>query len=252
MRGFSTEAIILRRDNFGEADKLITFLTSKEGKVSAVAKGVRKITSRRAPNLELFNHVKLFLVRGKNIDNIGEVETLQSFKDFKEDLSRVGYAYKVAELVDQFAVRDQESFLLFNLFLTTLGLLDREKNNFKAPIVLIAFETKLLGIVGYKPHLTNCVRCKKQLAVKGSFFSAELGGIVDSSCAGKSILARPISVNAIKILRFFQIEDWDRIVKLSLESALQREVDQILNFYIEYLLETELKTNRLIRKISNG
>ncbi|KKR32290.1 MAG: repair protein RecO protein, partial [Candidatus Gottesmanbacteria bacterium GW2011_GWC2_39_8] len=86
MRTYKTEGIILRRINFGEADRLITIFSKHYGKQKVLGKGVRKIKSRRAPHLELFNRSVIFLHRGKNFDIITEAQTINSFSDLRKDL----------------------------------------------------------------------------------------------------------------------------------------------------------------------
>ena len=87
-RSYTAEAIILKRTNFDEADKIITFLSKYKGKFTAIAKGVRKIASRRSPNLELFNKVKGHFASGRNLDVLTEVETVHTFKKIKESLEK--------------------------------------------------------------------------------------------------------------------------------------------------------------------
>ena len=79
MPTYSAEAIVLRRANFGEADQVVTLLTRFQGKIPAVAKGVRKMGSRKGGNLDLLNHIKAHLAEGKNMDLITEVDLISAF-----------------------------------------------------------------------------------------------------------------------------------------------------------------------------
>ena len=88
-RGYSAEGVILKKTNLGEADRLLTIFTKYKGKIRALAKGVRKITSRRSPNLELLNHVKAQFAGGKTFDVVTEVTTITTHKKIKENLFKV-------------------------------------------------------------------------------------------------------------------------------------------------------------------
>jgi DNA repair protein RecO (recombination protein O) len=123
VRLYRTEAIVLRRSDFGEADRLLTLYTPEWGKLRVIAKGVRKPTSRKSGHLELFTHSRLLVAKGRNLDIVTQAETLHSFRALREDLLRTGWAYYAAELLDRFVEEGIEDRPLFNLFLATLGWL---------------------------------------------------------------------------------------------------------------------------------
>ncbi len=248
-RTYSAEGIVLRRTNFGEADRLVTFLSRYKGKFTAIAKGVRKVASRRGPNLELLNHVKAHFAAGRNLDVVTEVESVETFKKIKEDLPKLGSSFHLVEMVNEFLAEGQGGRGIFDLLLKTLKLLQEEEYPQKVATILQAFDVKFLDLVGYKPRLFSCAECSEKISGKENFLSAEFGGVIDQDCFKSSLFAKPISQNAIKLLRFLQTEDWPRIKKLSVESSLNKETDQLLRFYIEYLMEKELKSAKFIDQI---
>lgn len=102
MRSYNLEGIIIKRSNYGEADKLVTLFTKTHGKVTLMARSIRKLTSKRAGSLELFNLVKISAVPGRGqIDTLTEVQSLKSFTDWKSQMGRVNIAYQLAETVDK-------------------------------------------------------------------------------------------------------------------------------------------------------
>jgi DNA repair protein RecO (recombination protein O) len=125
-RTFKTEGIILKRTNFGEADRILTVYTKHYGKIKALAKGVRKLTSRKGGNVELFNWVTMFLARGKNFDILTEVSTVNSFKAWRRDLKKVGLAYYFCELVDKLTPEGQANSTVFRLLGQFLGRINSE------------------------------------------------------------------------------------------------------------------------------
>jgi len=102
MRSYTVEGIVLKRSNFGETDRLVTFFTRSHGKITVTARGVRRLTSRRAGSLELFNQVTAHVHRSRgSLDVLGEVDLLHSFPAWRRHLGRVTLAYQLAEAVDK-------------------------------------------------------------------------------------------------------------------------------------------------------
>ena len=115
MPTYKTEAIVLSRRNFGEADKILTIFTKHYGKIRALAKGVRRMKSRKGGNVELFNQVSLVLAKGKNLDIITEVELKNSFRFWRQNLNRVGVAYYLVELVESLTPEGQANRFAYRL-----------------------------------------------------------------------------------------------------------------------------------------
>jgi DNA repair protein RecO (recombination protein O) len=249
MNSFSSEGIVLKRKNIGEADKLVTLFTKNRGKLKTLAKGVRKVNSRRAGNLEIINHVKIFLHETKSWPILTEVETKSIFLGIKEDLSKLSLVYLMFELVDQLLTEEQESPLVFDLLISTLNSINSESNLEKAKVLVSNFQLKLLSQVGYLPQLQNCVVCNERLLPETNFLSPHLGGLVDKKCNQQVILSRSLSLDAIKALRFLARTEMKEIVRLTLEKKLLKEVFDTLNFYTVYFLEKDLNSPRFARAV---
>lgn len=102
MNSYTSEGIVIKRSNLGEADKLITVFTKNHGKITLVAKGLRKLSSKRAGSMELFNQVRISAIKGKGeLDTLAEVQTVNSFSSWRKHLGRVTLAYQLAEIVDK-------------------------------------------------------------------------------------------------------------------------------------------------------
>ena len=248
-RSYSAEALVINRRNIGEADKVITLLSKFRGKFDASAKGVRKVASRRGPNLDLLNHIKVSFASGRTLDVITEVQTIDSFQKAKGDLEKVGYGFHITELVKEFLEEGQGGKEVFDLLLTTLNQLNKSENSQNLGKIMRSFEIKLLSHVGYKPQVEKCVVCGDKILELGNFISPEVGGVVDNKCSATIISKKAISADAIKILRFLQNESLDKIKKLNVGSDLNSELENQLRFYIEYLLDKELKSMRFIYQV---
>ena len=144
-RTYKTEGIVLKSINYGEADRILTVYTRHHGKVRAIAKGVRRLTSRKGGNLESFNQVTLFFARGKNLDLVPEATALNTFDFLRNNLLRSGLAYYLAELVDRLTPDYQPNQQVYYLLLDSL-----KKINKLTPLKLVrGFEEALLDELGF-------------------------------------------------------------------------------------------------------
>jgi len=241
---------VLKRSDFGEADRLLTLYTPKLGKIRAIAKGVRKLTSRKSGHLELFTHSQLLIAKGRNLDIVTQAETIHAFRPLREELLRTGYAYYVAELMDLFVEEGVENQPLFDLLLAMLGWLGDASD---LDLTTRFFELHLLSLLGYRPQLFQCVVCYNRIEPTTNFFSAADGGVICANCRQNHRRAREISLNALKVLRFLQTRDYNTCCRLRLSRTLHKELETVMYDYITYLLERSLKSvaflNTLRRQI---
>lgn len=147
MRSFKTEGIIIKRKNYGEADRILTVLTKNKGKISVLAKGVRKISSRRASHIELLNLSVINCHEGR-MPILTEVETISHYSSLKSDLTRAGYAFYVCELVDGLLAEHQENRAAFHLLQGVLYDLETENDPRKR---IKRFEQELIILLGFWP-----------------------------------------------------------------------------------------------------
>ncbi|OGD56433.1 DNA repair protein RecO [Candidatus Beckwithbacteria bacterium RIFCSPLOWO2_02_FULL_47_23] len=143
---YKTEAIVLKRTNFGEADRLVTVFSKHRGKLTLLAKGIRRLTSRKKGHLELFNRVKLQIANGKNLDIITEAETINSFPQLRVNLNRVRIAYLLLELVDKLTAENQEHEAVYALLCATLAQLNSDT---ASNSLIVDFEARLLTFLGF-------------------------------------------------------------------------------------------------------
>src|SRR5207237_1308157 len=121
---YKTEAIVLDRKDFGEADRLLTLFTPGLGKVRAIAKGARRTTSRLSGHIELFTHTYLFLASGRNLDIVTQSQMIHSHERLREDLWRAALGFHVLELVNHFSEERQDNPGLWWALLDVLARLD--------------------------------------------------------------------------------------------------------------------------------
>jgi DNA repair protein RecO (recombination protein O) len=249
MDSFSTDAIVLKRKNFGEADKIVTFFTSKKGKIAAVAKGVRKVTSHRAPNIEILNHTQIFLHSTRGLPILTEAAEIKSFPGLKDNLEKLSLCYLLLELVDQFLEEGQENSEIFNLLLVTLKRMEKAATLEKARVLQSSFQIKFLTSIGYLPQLYNCARCRVELTPENNFLSPHLGGLVDEDCSRSTFSSKNVSDQSIKTLRFLEAKPLRLIEKLTLDKKVIKETAALLNFYTVFFLEKDLSSLAFAEKV---
>jgi DNA repair protein RecO (recombination protein O) len=246
-RLYRTEAIVLRRSDLGEADRLLTLYTPEWGKLRVIAKGVRKPTSRKSGHVELFTHSRLLVARGRNLDIVTQAETIHSFRPLREDLLRTGWAYYAAELLDRFVEEGVENRPLFNLLLTTLGHLCE---NVDLDLTARFYEVRLLALVGYRPQLFHCLACQGEVKPGMTpFFSPAQGGLLCPRCGEGQKEAREISMPALKVLRFLQTNRYELCQRLRVGRPLHAELEETMRRYITYTLERNLKSVEFLQRL---
>ncbi len=174
---YRDQGVVLRTIKLGEADRIVTFLTQGHGKVRAVAKGVRKSGSRFGARLEPTSHVALQCYRGRELDVVTQVETIDAFRALRENYACITHAVPMLEAADQVAQEREPAPALYRMLVGALRTLCTTPS----PVVTPAFFWKLLSLEGFHPHLDGCVRCGEE---KGPFPAFDLGdgGVLCGGC----------------------------------------------------------------------
>ena len=152
---YRDQGVVLRTIKLGEADRIISFMTQGNGKVRAVAKGVRKSGSRFGARLEPASHVMLQCYRGRELDVVTQVETIDAYRPLRENYAALTHAVSMLEAVDQVAQEREPAPALYRMLVGAL----RTMSESPSPVVTPGFFWKLLSLEGFHPHLDGCVRC---------------------------------------------------------------------------------------------
>jgi DNA repair protein RecO (recombination protein O) len=245
-RSQRVEAIVLRHSDWGEADRMLGLFTRELGKVRAVAKGARKARSRKAGHLEPFTRVSLLLARGRDAWIVTQAEAVEPHLALREDLVRVGYAAYVVELLDRFTYEEGENVALYRLLTETLQRLDTEP---AAAFCVRYYEMRLLDQVGFRPQLQTCMHCGGEIQAEDQFFSAEQGGVICPRCGPGMLGSRTVSVGALRILRHLQRSSYIEAHRLPLSITTDRELENLMQHYLTYLLERGLNSPAFLRRV---
>jgi DNA repair protein RecO (recombination protein O) len=245
-RLYRIDAVILRRADFGEADRLLTVFTPERGKLRVLAKGVRKTTSRKAGHVELFMLTDMLVAQGRTWDIISQAEIIEPYRDLRESLDKTGHAYYLAELVDRFTEEHDANAPLFQLLTLALAHISHSDDPF---VALRYFELHLLSLTGFQPQLHFCVACGEALEPVTNFFHFVDGGALCPRHGEARPTAEPLPLPILKVLRYLQTEPWEKVAHLQITPATRQHVETLLFNYITFLLERRLKSAEFLRQL---
>ena len=221
MHGIKLEGIILKRRNLGEADRILTVFSYQKGKISVLAKGVRRITSRRAGNVELLNRCLMYLHQAKTFLILTEAASLDTYQKLKGDLTLSAYAFHIIELVDKLTAENQENRVLYEHLVNILQRLSRHPRQ----ILVRAFEVKILTTLGF------------------ATFSDSTPGV------SIQIHPRGVNINIWDLLGKLETMSWDEIEKLEISGKEALETERVLRYHVERVIEGKLKSRQLLGKL---
>jgi DNA repair protein RecO len=121
---YQIEAVVLSRRDYGEADRIITLFTKQRGKLTLLAKGVRKLSSKRLGSLEMGTLIKAMAIHGRSMDILSQTVILSSYPSLKQDLSSITRLYQLLEVVDKLTGEDQEHPQVYQVLVDTLARLN--------------------------------------------------------------------------------------------------------------------------------
>ncbi|HEX2089127.1 MAG TPA: DNA repair protein RecO [Actinomycetota bacterium] len=239
---YKEQGIVLRSMKLGEADKILTILTQGSGKVRAVAKGIRRTTSKFGGRLEPLTHVSLMLYRGRNLDTVTQCEILHPFRSVRSSFERIAAGETMVEAVDKVAEEHERNVRLFLLLLAGLRSLEGQPRD--AAAVAESFLLKLLSLSGFHPSLSACAACG--LPGPHEWFAASQGGVVCRTCAEND--AARTSQPALQWLDTLAGVDLNGAGEVIPEPRIRSEGRAILYGYAEYHLERRMRSFALLAR----
>ncbi|MCR4441384.1 MAG: DNA repair protein RecO [Peptococcaceae bacterium] len=245
---YHTEALVLRARKYMEADSLLTLLTREKGKVSAIAKGVRKPNSRLRGGVQAFTHNDMLLYEGRNLDVVTQSQCLEAFVLLHEDMSAMAAASYWSELLDAMIEEGEKDQELFNLALSgfhALCLLPRK-------LTVRGLEIKLLSRLGYTPCLEKCVSCGCPAGgASHVLFAPQLGGILCRECsqAKPAVKQCCFSNEALAVWQQLLRMDLSKIGRLKLSAQGLGVLGQAVDEFLALLLERPLKSAPVLKEM---
>jgi DNA repair protein RecO (recombination protein O) len=239
-RRYTTDAIVLSRFDLGEADRVLTLITPAGGKLKAIAKGIRRPTSRLGGSLEPFAELTVALARGRTFDVVTQVSVGHAWLKLRDDLESAATAWYLAELADRSLEERHAAEPLYALLRRAYELLDAGM----APSrVARWFEMHLLDELGVRPEVDRCVECDRVLESDERFrWVPPLGGVICERCPGPPHDRAGLSLEALKLLKAYQRLDIEALAGLRLAPAVEADVEAALREFVRQALERDARS----------
>jgi DNA repair protein RecO (recombination protein O) len=237
---YRDEGVVLRTQKLGEADRIITVLTRKHGKVRAVAKGVRRTKSKFGARLEPFSHVDLQFYTGRNLDIVNQAESIRSYgQAVAAHYPAYTAGTAVLETADRLTAEEKEPSL--RLFLLVIGALrSLAEQTHPAGLVLDAFLLRAMSVAGWEPALGDCARCGE--AGPHRHFSVPAGGSVCPACRPTgSAMPSPVT---LELLEALMSGNWDQAE--ASQGINRREGSGLVAALLQWHLERGLRSLALV------
>ena len=239
---YRDEAVVLRTQKLGEADRIVTLLTRRHGRVRAVAKGVRRTGSRFGARVEPFTHVDLQLHEGRSLDVVTQAETIEPYGErIAADYARYTAGTAVLETAERLTSEEREPAI--RLYLLVVGALRALAEEAHTPtLVLDAFILRAMTTAGYEPALDSCARCGEPGPHR--YFAVAVGGMVctEHRPAGAATVSPAASAALVALLD----GDWE--VADATDLRVQREVSGLVAAYLQWHIERGLRSLRLVER----
>lgn len=243
MSVYRDQAVVLRTQKLGEADRIVTMLTRHSGKVRAVGKGVRKTTSRFGARLEPFMLIDVQMHTGRNLDTVTQVETMSAYgRALCEDYVSYTSATAIVETADRLVFEEHEpatqQFLLLAGALRTLA--NREH---PAGLVLDSYLLRALAIAGWAPSFIDCARCGEP--GPHTAFAVAMGGAVCNSCRQPG--AASPAPETFELLAALLTGDW--VAARASDQRNRREASGLIAAFLQWQLEHTVRSLRLVERV---
>ena len=247
MSVYSAEAVVLRKVDYGEADRILTLFTRERGKLPAIAKAVRRAKSRMSGQLDVFSHGQMLLAEGRRMDVVTQFQRITRSDGLAADLPRGAAAAVVVEIADKVLEERHPQPELFEVVISSLDHLSDP--SVSARLELCDFLMRVLGELGYTPALIDCARCGKPIGGSGLGFSPIAGGVICGACNASELPSPTISARSVKVLRVCAAGDRDLFFRLRLDEDDLAALEGALEAQLEHHLDRQLKSIDFARRV---
>lgn len=244
-----TEVLVLNKWDFRETSLIVNFYSRDFGKISGLLKGIRTEPAKFASTLELFSHNDIVFYKKTNSDLhlVSQCDTKDNFSMVRASISKVGVASFMMELIGALMPLEDKNEEVFDLTATCLRELQINDNPEK---IMTIFKIKMLALSGFKPHLDSCVACGDRIN-SHSKFSFVLGGLLCLKCYPKDLKARSIFRGTVASILHIEKNDFKINLNLGMNPQIKKELNTILNAFLTFHLERELKSQKVMNKLDN-
>ena len=247
---YRDEAVVLRTHKLGEADRIITMLSREHGKIRAVAKGVRRTTSKFGARLEPFTHVDLQIATGRTLDVVTQAVTLHAYSEpLGQDYQRYTIGQVMIETAERLVSEEgQPSLRQYQLLLGGLQALTAGTSDGPRPpaMVMDAYLLRAVAVAGYAPNLADCSRCGEPGPHED--FSPVLGGLVCRNCRPPG--SARVEQRTVAYLVALMAGDW--AATREVDEVTARQASGLVAAFVNWQLERGLRAMRYLERPRPG
>lgn len=243
---YRLQAIVLRRRNLGESDRILTVFSREIGKHRFVAKGVRRPGSKLAGHSEPYMVSNFHIARTRGLPILSQVETQSAFRNLRMNERAIAVAGLIAERVEVMTAEDESAPQVYRLIENSLELLDSGADPAR---VLLIFELLLLEEAGFRPGFQTCVACGEALRAEPNGFDMERGGFVCQRCASSTASTRMVGVDVQKIMRMIDRGDIGQVLGVRVSPELFEQAERLVADYIATITGRDSSASRVIRDL---
>lgn len=225
-------------------------LTEHHGVVRAVAKGVRRTTSKFGARLDPFVHTRILFHKGRELDTVTQAEIVDSHARLRDDYRCFIFGSAMLEMAWRSLHEDQQVPRLFEALELSLRALEGEGCDHL--LLLAAFELKVCGLIGYRPRLLECALCGAAMSGRAGYLSPGSGGAVCEGCSGPAAGAHRVSPEALLLSERLLREPMQEVAALRVRPGLARESLGLAFDFAEFQLERGLKSHAVILQYLSG
>ena len=243
----NTKGLILKEQNVGELDKLVTVLTADLGVIKAFVRGAKSIKSKRQSATGLLCYSKLSLYNGKDSYIIDEAECIEVFFGLRSDIEKLSLAQYFAELSCELAPELSDASEYLRVVLNSLYMISNSK---KPDLQIKAItELRLLSLSGYMPNLVACERCG-EFETDTMYFDIEHGLLYCENCASQDVpLALELSV--VSAMRHIIFSKLEKLYSFNMSEAQLQDLSYVTETYLKAKTERRYKTLDFYNSLRN-
>jgi len=251
---YTTTAIVLKRRDHQEHDRLFCLYTKDFGKIDVLAKGTKKIVSKLNPYLEPFYLIKVMIAKGKVFDKLANCNLIEGYQNLRQDLFGFALINYLAEITDGLIHGQTQNNEKFNLLLKILEILNQtigKKEKEKLLLLANLYGLKLLSLLGYQPEIKRCLMCHKGILLTKNIFDFSHGGVICEDCKKVCLIEDYVLVadQVIKLLQLGQEKDLDFFINLGIDHDMIKQFNQVVYKLLLVNMERPLRSIDFLQKL---
>ena len=241
------QGLVLNKRDLRETSLIVDCYTKEFGKICGIVKGIRTDPKKFASNFEFFslNEIIFYRKTHSHLHLISQADKLDNFTRIRQNIERTTTAAFMMEMVSSIMQLEDKNDQVFDL---TVAALKELETNYSPEKIATIFKIKMLNLSGFKPHFDSCLACQDKIMGQ-SRFSVALGGLLCLRCASKDPASRSIFRGTIATVLHIEKNSFINSLSLGMNPLIKKELELILNAFLNFHLGGELKTQKLMHKL---